>query len=213
MAVPTYIMLTTLTPEGVQTIKNNPARIREVNSEIEQLGARSRRNGRRWVEYDFVNVVEAPDEKTIARVSLELGSRGTGRYETLIAIPIDDFIGSIWSARRADDACSCSAAARASMRSSRRSGPLAARAGVALRPRQRRDRGRRPGPQRRRPLTTSRRVVAAAGATAVDWWCRPGGAARRRRRRRAGERPAIPLLRPGRRRGAGWRARRRSARR
>ena len=41
-----------------------------------------------------MNVVEAPDEKTIARVSLELGSRGTGKYETLVAIPIDDFIGS-----------------------------------------------------------------------------------------------------------------------
>jgi uncharacterized protein with GYD domain len=40
-------------------------------------------------------VIEAPDEQTIARVSLELGSRGTGRYETLSAIPIDDFIGLI----------------------------------------------------------------------------------------------------------------------
>ena len=45
--------------------------------------------------FDFVNVVEAPDEKTMARVSLELGSRGTGRYETLTAIPIDDFIGAL----------------------------------------------------------------------------------------------------------------------
>ena len=45
--------------------------------------------------FDFVNVIEAPDEQAIARVSLELGSRGTGRYETLIAIPIDDFIGAI----------------------------------------------------------------------------------------------------------------------
>jgi uncharacterized protein with GYD domain len=46
-------------------------------------------------QYDFVNVVEAPDEKTMARVSLELGSRGTARYESLAAIPIDDFIAAL----------------------------------------------------------------------------------------------------------------------
>ena len=46
-------------------------------------------------QYDFINVVEAPDEKTIARVSLELGSRGTARYESLMAIPIDDFIAAL----------------------------------------------------------------------------------------------------------------------
>jgi uncharacterized protein with GYD domain len=93
--VPTYIMLSTLTPEGVQTIKNNPSRIREVNREIEQLGATVKAQWATLGHFDFVNVVEAPDEKTIARVSLELGSRGTARYETLSAIPIDDFIGAI----------------------------------------------------------------------------------------------------------------------
>jgi uncharacterized protein with GYD domain len=95
VVVPTYIMLTTLTPEGVQTIKNNPSRIREVNREIEQLGATVKAQWATLGQFDFVNVVEAPDEKVIARVSLELGSRGTGKYETLSAIPIDDFIGAI----------------------------------------------------------------------------------------------------------------------
>ncbi len=93
--MPTYIMLTTLTPGGVQTIKGNPERIREVNKEIEQLGATVTAQWATLGQFDFVNVVEAPDERTMARVSLELGSRGTGRYETLSAIPIDDFIGSI----------------------------------------------------------------------------------------------------------------------
>jgi uncharacterized protein with GYD domain len=91
--VPTYIMLTTLAPEGVQTIKNNPARIREVNREIEQLGATVKAQWATLGEYDFINVIEAPDERTMARISVELGSRGTGKYETLVAIPIDDFIG------------------------------------------------------------------------------------------------------------------------
>jgi uncharacterized protein with GYD domain len=93
--MPTYVMLTRLTPEGVQTIKNNPSRIHEVNREVEQLGAKVTAQWATLGQWDFVNVVEAPDEQTIARVSLELGSRGTGRYETLTAIPIDDFIGSI----------------------------------------------------------------------------------------------------------------------
>ena len=94
-AVPTYIMLSTLTPEGIQTIKNNPSRIREVNREIEQLGATVKSQWSTLGRFDFVNIVEAPDEHTIARVSLELASRGTGSYETLVAIPIDDFIASL----------------------------------------------------------------------------------------------------------------------
>jgi len=93
--VPTFIMLSRLSPEGVQTIKNNPARIREVNREVEQLGATVKAQWATLGQFDFVNVVEAPDEKTISRVSLELGSRGTAKYETLVAIPIDDFIGGI----------------------------------------------------------------------------------------------------------------------
>jgi uncharacterized protein with GYD domain len=88
-------MLTTLSPDGVQTIKNNPGRIKEVNREVEQLGATVKAQWATLGHFDFINVIEAPDELTIARVSLELGSRGTGKYETLIAIPIDDFIGSI----------------------------------------------------------------------------------------------------------------------
>ena len=93
--MPTYLLLSTLSPEGVQTIKNNPQRIREVNKEIEQLGATVKAQWAVLGRFDFVNVVEAPDEATMARVSLELGSRGTARYESLPAIPIDDFIASL----------------------------------------------------------------------------------------------------------------------
>src|ERR1044071_163355 len=93
--MPTYIMLSTLTPDGVQTIKNNPARIREVNKEVEQLGATVKAQWATLGHFDFVNIVEAPDEKTMARVSLELGSRGTAHYESLAAIPIDDFIAAL----------------------------------------------------------------------------------------------------------------------
>jgi uncharacterized protein with GYD domain len=88
-------MLSTLTPEGVQTLKSNPQRIREVNKEIEQLGATVKAQWAVLGRYDFVNVVEAPDEATVARVSMELGSRGTMKLETLTAIPVDDFIASL----------------------------------------------------------------------------------------------------------------------
>ena len=93
--MPTFIMLTTLSTEGVQTVKNNPARIREVNKEIESLGATVKAQWATLGRFDFVNVVEAPDEKTMARVSMELGSRGTARYESLAAIPIDEFIAAL----------------------------------------------------------------------------------------------------------------------
>jgi uncharacterized protein with GYD domain len=93
--MPTYIMLTTLTPEGVQTVKNNPSRIQEVNTEVEQMGASVKAQWATLGHVDFISIIEAPYEGTMARVSLELGSRGTGRYETLAAIPVDDFIASL----------------------------------------------------------------------------------------------------------------------
>jgi uncharacterized protein with GYD domain len=93
--VPTYVMLTQLSPEGVQTVKNNPNRIKEVNREVESLGASVKAQWATLGQYDFVNIVEAPDEATMARVSMELGSRGTARYESLAAIPIDEFIAAL----------------------------------------------------------------------------------------------------------------------
>ena len=93
--MPTFVMLTTLSPEGVQTVKNNPSRIREVNREIEQLGAEVKAQWATLGQFDFVNVIEAPDELTMARISLELGSRGTAKYESLPAISVDDLIDAI----------------------------------------------------------------------------------------------------------------------
>jgi uncharacterized protein with GYD domain len=88
----TFIMLSTLTDEGAETIKENPNRIKEVNQEIEALGVKVLSQYATLGQYDFVNIVEAPDNQTIARVSAELSSRGSVRLQTLPAIPIDDFI-------------------------------------------------------------------------------------------------------------------------
>ena len=78
--MPTYVMLSTLTPEGVQTLKSNPQRLREVNKEIEQLGVTVTAQWAVLGRFDFVNVVEAPDEQTVARVS---HGAGLARHQPL----------------------------------------------------------------------------------------------------------------------------------
>jgi uncharacterized protein with GYD domain len=90
--MPTYILLSTLTAEGRKTIKGKPERIREVNKEIEAFGAKVISQYAVLGPYDFVNVVEAPDNETIARVSMELGARGTIQIMSMPAIPIDKFV-------------------------------------------------------------------------------------------------------------------------
>jgi uncharacterized protein with GYD domain len=89
--LPTYIMLTSFTADGVKTLKNNPGRVQEVNKEMEQLGVKVVNQWATLGQYDFVSVVEAPDEQTMAKVSVELGSRGTTSNQTLTAIPAEDF--------------------------------------------------------------------------------------------------------------------------
>lgn len=93
--MPIYILLSTLTDEGWKTVRAKPGRIKEVNKEIEAFGAKVVSQYAVLGPYDFVNVVEAPDNKTIARVSVELGSRGTIQIKSLPAIPIDEFIATI----------------------------------------------------------------------------------------------------------------------
>ena len=91
----TYIMLTRLTSDGVKTLKDNPGRVHEVNKEVEQLGVQVVNQWATLGEYDFVTVVEAPDEQTMAKLSIEMGSRGTVMNETLTAIDAEAFTKSL----------------------------------------------------------------------------------------------------------------------
>lgn len=93
--MPTYVMLTNLTADGVRTLKNNPGRVSEVNAEVEQIGAKVLAQYATLGQYDFITIVEAPDEKTMAKVSVELGSRGTMTSQTLTAMAADDLAGSL----------------------------------------------------------------------------------------------------------------------
>jgi uncharacterized protein with GYD domain len=87
-----YLMLTTLTEKGRQTLNANPARLREVNRDVEELGAKVLHQWAALGEYDFVNVVEAPDELTMAKLSLKLGARGSVKFQTLTLLPVDDLL-------------------------------------------------------------------------------------------------------------------------
>jgi uncharacterized protein with GYD domain len=93
--MPEFVMLTNLTSEGVQTLKNNPTRVQEVNKEVEQLGVKVKDQWAVLGQYDFVTIVEAPDAKTMAKVSVELGSRGTMSSQTLAAIPAEELAGAL----------------------------------------------------------------------------------------------------------------------
>ena len=87
-----YIMLSNLTDEGAKTIKKNPERIKEVNAEVEAMGVKILAQYAVMGPYDFVNILEAPDNETVTRVSVELSARGSMKVMTLTAIPIDEFI-------------------------------------------------------------------------------------------------------------------------
>ncbi len=93
--MPIYILLSTLTVQGVQTLKSNPDRLRAVNQDVEELGCKVLHQWATLGEFDFINVVEAPDEGTIARVSISLAARGSTKVQTLPALPIDEFLRTI----------------------------------------------------------------------------------------------------------------------
>ncbi len=90
-----YVMLTTLTDEGRKTLKENPKRIKEVNGEVESMGVKILAQYALLGQYDFVNILEAKNNKDIARVAMQLGSRGTLQTMTMAAMTVDDFIASV----------------------------------------------------------------------------------------------------------------------
>jgi uncharacterized protein with GYD domain len=90
--VPTYAMLTTLGPDGWETLRQNPERILAVRDEVEALGLKVVAQYALMGQYDFLNVIEAPDEPTMARAAIMLAARGTMRTTTLAAIPVEDLV-------------------------------------------------------------------------------------------------------------------------
>ncbi|GBE57508.1 GYD domain protein [bacterium BMS3Abin01] len=90
-----YVALSKLTDEGSKTIKKKPERIKEVNSDIEAMGIKIIAQYALLGQYDFITILEAPDNDSIVRMSVEIGSRGSVQLQTLPAIPIDQLIADI----------------------------------------------------------------------------------------------------------------------
>ncbi len=86
-----FIALSKLTDEGRKTLKNKPGRITEVNNEIEGMGIKVLEQYAVVGPYDFVTLIDAPDNESVLKMSVELGSRGTVNMVTLPAISIDDY--------------------------------------------------------------------------------------------------------------------------
>jgi len=93
--MPTYILLSTLTDEGAKKLKASPKRLQEVNKEIEKFGAKVTAQYAVLGLYDFVSIVEAPDNETMAKISVDLHARGTIRLLTLPAMPVANFVRSL----------------------------------------------------------------------------------------------------------------------
>ncbi len=90
VAMRKFILLATLSPQGLQTLQVTPERLFEVNREIEDLGGRVLDQWAVLGFYDFLSIIEAPDEATVARMTLELSARGSASFETLTVVETSD---------------------------------------------------------------------------------------------------------------------------
>jgi uncharacterized protein with GYD domain len=101
--MPYYMMLTKLTTQGRKSMMRNPGRLWEVNKEVEDMGAKIISQYSLLGEWDFVNILEAPNNTVIARVASALGSRGTLEPLTCAAITVEDLIKELQMAKALSD--------------------------------------------------------------------------------------------------------------
>ena len=90
--MPKFVMLSTLGPDGHARMRENPERLREVNADVESMGVKVLEQFALLGPYDFLNILEAPDELTMAKVATTLAARGTLKTLTLTAVEVEDFI-------------------------------------------------------------------------------------------------------------------------
>jgi uncharacterized protein with GYD domain len=90
--MPKFVMLSTLGPDGSARLQENPERLREVSAEVESMGVQVLQQYAVLGQWDFLNIIEAPDEVTMARVATTLAARGTLKTMTLPIVDIDTFI-------------------------------------------------------------------------------------------------------------------------
>jgi uncharacterized protein with GYD domain len=93
--MPTFVMLSTIGPDGFATLRENPQRLREVNRDVESMGVKILHQWALLGQWDFLNVIEAPNETVMAKVAVTLAARGTLKTTTFTAVDVDEFIGSL----------------------------------------------------------------------------------------------------------------------
>ncbi|HEV3226264.1 MAG TPA: GYD domain-containing protein [Acidimicrobiales bacterium] len=96
--MPKFVMLSTLGPDGSARLSENPERLREVSSEVEAMGVKVLAQFALLGNWDFLNILEAPDETTMMRVATTLAARGTLKTLTMAAVDVEDFIASLKAA-------------------------------------------------------------------------------------------------------------------
>jgi uncharacterized protein with GYD domain len=89
--VATYIMLFRFTPQGIQNIKESPARVKAAKKALEDMGAKVKEFYLLMGQYDTAFIVEAPDDETIATAALAVGSLGNVSTETIGAFTEEEF--------------------------------------------------------------------------------------------------------------------------
>ncbi|NMH96862.1 GYD domain-containing protein [Pseudonocardia acidicola] len=95
--MPTYILLSTLVGDGGQTLHSHPDRLRAVDDEVKVMGCQVLAQYAVLGPYDFITILEAPDNETVAHLSVDLASRGTVKIQTLAAVPLESFIDKLKS--------------------------------------------------------------------------------------------------------------------
>ena len=87
----TYISLIRLTQQGIENIKESPARLDKAKQAFRAMGGELKEFYLVMGRYDAVLVAEAPDDETAAKLALAIGSAGNIRTETLRAFPEGEY--------------------------------------------------------------------------------------------------------------------------
>jgi uncharacterized protein with GYD domain len=96
-----FLQLMNLTDKGRQNFSEDPDWIKQLDKEIENLGAKILTQYALLGQYDFVNIIEAPSDEIAAKIAIRLSATGTVQPLTLAAISLDKLIDTLRQNQRA----------------------------------------------------------------------------------------------------------------
>lgn len=89
--MPTYVLLTTFTQQGIENVQDSPERTEHAKSLVESVGGTWKEFFVTMGRYDGVVIAEFPDDETAAQAVLTLARSGNVTTETLRAFTLDEF--------------------------------------------------------------------------------------------------------------------------